>query len=129
MNDEKTPFDIQIDFEQWRSDIDTFASTTKQVLESITSQLSNSCSNEPTSLVETNFRFENEANLSNDGMEINPPIEAATDRWPDIQTQPSPEPTEDRLAKLKLQLSQRMSKNPAPSDEISPSLPKEQKEV
>ena len=85
------PAKLEIDAEQWQRDIRTFAETTNQALYAIVSQLSNSCSNSHTL----------------PQRDPSPPSETTSQS----SITASQIGDEDRLAKLKSQLAQRIFKS------------------
>lgn len=89
------PFELTIDVEQWRRDIQTFANTTKRALDAIAAELSIGCNGRPNSPRSI-------GNGDTDNRERS---------MPSLETPAEKNPGEDRLAKLKQQLAQRISKS------------------
>ena len=88
------PIELNIDVDQWRRDIQTFASTTKRVLDAIAAELSNDCaknSGEPIQSVRTSPQTA-----------VTHSLNVSQDETPGA---------DDRLAKLKSQLAKRISKS------------------
>ena len=100
------PVSLAIDLDQWRRDIQAFASTTKQALDGIVSELSNQCAS---------------SHLASDSINTSarPPIHTSIEpETSSLSKQPGfsdeREKTanrEGRLANLKLKLAQRIAKN------------------
>jgi L-lactate utilization protein LutB len=86
------PYALDLDIDQWRRDISTFASTTGQALEAIISELSASCTEEGGS--------RHVYSVSDEQPLCNTPIDRLADPGGD-----------DRLAKLKSQIAERLAKS------------------
>ena len=104
------PFKLEIDAEQWQRDIRTFAETTNQALVAIVSQLSNSCSTQPSI-----HRQAPNAQISWDQFEESTKRPERALSLPSESSLPSPlAATEnsdcDRLSRLKSQLARRISR-------------------
>ena len=97
------PTELAIDVEQWRSDIQTFAETTNRAIAAIAAELSNGCSGR-----------RSERNITT---RAGNPGQGTADKQ--IETKfaapetfdPNDDPGNDRLAKLKQQLAQRIAKS------------------
>ena len=89
------PIELNIDVDQWRRDVQTFASTTKRVLDAIAAELSNDCAKN-VGEIQTIQR-------------VRPNPESALPSSSSVN--PKDSQGEDRLAKLKDQLAKRISKS------------------
>ena len=91
---EKKPIKLSLDVEQWKRDIRTFSETTSQALNAIAAELSNECS--------TGHGTYSKTRGSDAGPE--------TMGFPTASRVAGSSPTDDRLAILKSQLAERISK-------------------
>ena len=91
------PHQLSIDVEQWSSDIETFAKTTREALDAIIAELSASCSSQPADMEMPGVVREFPSDWAGDTSRIDSDTPAARQ--------------DERLEKLKSQLARRISKS------------------